>query len=200
MAAPGAGALPRRIEAIAISHFIASESTRPMTIPFALLAGITLGAAIAAVTLRNLVHAALCLALALAGLGLIFIQLSAEFVGLVQVLVYVGAVAILIVFAVLLVRGTEPAESRVSRMPWLGAVLTALIAGVLIWAVFRSPVARRETPPPPHLTVRAVGDHLMRDQVVPLQAIGLLLTAATLGAALIALPRRSTPAKPSSEP
>lgn len=170
-----------------------------MTIPFALLAGITLGAAIAAVTLRNLVHAALCLALSLAGLGLIFILLSAEFVGLVQVLVYVGAVAILIVFAVLLVRGTEPAESRVSRMPWLGAGLTALTAGVLIWAVFRSPVVRQETPPAPKLTVRAVGDRLMRDQVVPLQTIGLLLTAATLGAALIALPRRSLSSKPPSE-
>jgi len=161
-----------------------------MNAVFALLAGLTLGAALAAVTLRNLVHAALCLALALAGLGLIYIHLEAEFVGLAQILVYVGAVAILIVFAVLLVRGAELPEGRVSRAPWWGAGFTALFAATLLWAVVRSPVIRQATRPAPTVTVRAIGDQLMRDYVVPLQAIGMLLTAATLGAALIALPRR----------
>jgi NADH-quinone oxidoreductase subunit J len=163
-----------------------------MTLVFALLAGITLGAALAAVTLRNLVHAALCLAVTLSGLGLVYVSLGAEFVGLVQVLVYVGAVAILIVFAVLLVRGTELPQQRTSNAPWLGAAITVLLAGVLIWAVMRSPSLRRDPVPAPTVTVRALGERLVRDQVVTLQTLGLLLTAATLGAALIALPRRET--------
>lgn len=163
-----------------------------MTIVFALLAGITLGAALAAVTLRNLVHAALCLAVTLSGLGLVYVFLGVEFVGLVQVLVYVGAVAILIVFAVLLVRGTELPQQRTSHAPWLGAAITALLAAILIWAVLRSPSLRRDPAPAPAVTVRAIGERLVRDQVVSLQTLGLLLTAATLGAALIALPRRGS--------
>ncbi|HAB19320.1 MAG TPA: NADH-quinone oxidoreductase subunit J [Verrucomicrobiota bacterium] len=173
-----------------------------MTATFALLAGLTFGAALAAVSLRNLVHSALCLALSLSGLGLIFVYLNAEFAGLVQVLVYVGAVAILIVFAVLLVRGIEPSGESVSRAPILGLGVTLSVAAMLTWAVWQSPLVHRETPSPPKVTVRAIGERLMREYVVPLQALGLLLTVATLGAALIALPRRdprstSTRATPS---
>ncbi len=163
-----------------------------MSVLFALLAGLTLGAACAAVTLRNLVHAALCLIGSLAGLGLIYIQLEAEFLGLAQILVYVGAVAILIVFAVMLVRGTGPLVGRLSNSPWLGGAITILLAGLLLWAVSQSPRLRAPTPPAPTVTVKAIGQQLMRDYVVPLQGLGLLLTAATLGAALIALPRRGT--------
>ena len=65
------------------------------------------GLAIAAMALRQLVHCALCAAAAFAGLALIYLQLDAEFVGFAQLLVYVGAIAILIVFAVLLTRGDE---------------------------------------------------------------------------------------------
>ncbi len=78
-----------------------------MTLLFAILAGLTVGAAVAAMTLRNLVHSALSLTVSLVGLALLYLNLGAEFVGFVQILVYVGAVAILIVFAVLLTRSGE---------------------------------------------------------------------------------------------
>src|SRR5215475_7960139 len=63
-----------------------------------------LAAALAAATLRNLMHAALCLVLALLGLASLFFLLGAEFVGLALVFIYVGAVAVLIVFTILLTR------------------------------------------------------------------------------------------------
>lgn len=79
-----------------------------MTLPFAIIAGLTVGSAIAAMSLRNLVHCALSLVVTFAGLAALFLQLNAQFVGFAQVLVYVGAVAILIVFAILLTRSAEP--------------------------------------------------------------------------------------------
>ena len=76
-------------------------------IAFYLIAALTVAFAVAAMTLRRLVHCALCAAAAFAGLAVIYLQLDAEFVGFAQLLVYVGAIAILIVFAVLLTRGDE---------------------------------------------------------------------------------------------
>src|SRR5882672_1203832 len=103
-----------------------------MTLPFAILAGLTAGSAIAAVSLRNLVHCALCLVVTFAGLAALFLQLNAEFVGFAQILVYVGAVAILIVFAILLTRGSEsePSVPITTATPW--AISIAVAAFVTI--------------------------------------------------------------------
>src|SRR5262245_29650690 len=111
-----------------------------MTLPFAILAGLTAGSAIAAMTLRNLVHCALCLALMFAGLAGVFLQLNAEFVGLVQILVYVGAVAVLIVFAILLTRGTEPPSPApiATAAPW-GVAIAVAAFFTIAGAVLKSP-------------------------------------------------------------
>ena len=74
-------------------------------------------------TLRHLVHCALCAAAAFAGLAMLYLQLDAEFVGFAQLLVYVGAIAILIVFAVLLTRGDEVCRAAGRSSPfWLAGV------------------------------------------------------------------------------
>ena len=86
-----------------------------MTLSFAILAVFTIASAIAAMTLRNLVHCALALVGAFAGLAALYLQLDAQFVGFAQILVYVGAVAILIVFAILLTAGGEPAKARAGK-------------------------------------------------------------------------------------
>jgi NADH-quinone oxidoreductase subunit J len=71
-----------------------------MGIAFWLLAAFTIAGALAAVMLRNLVHCALALTVAFAGLAVLFLQLDAQFAGFAQILVYIGAVAILVVFAI----------------------------------------------------------------------------------------------------
>ena len=89
-----------------------------MTLPFAIIAVLTIASAVAAMTLRNLVHCALALTVTFVGLAAAFLQLGAEFAGLAQILVYVGAVAILIVFTILLTRSGDPGgERRVERRP-----------------------------------------------------------------------------------
>src|ERR1043166_5183188 len=84
-----------------------------MTWPFALIALLTIASAVAAMSLRNLVHCVLALTVTFAGLAAFYLQLDAQFVGFAQVLVYVGAVAILIVFALLLTRGAEPPQQSI---------------------------------------------------------------------------------------
>ena len=86
-----------------------------MSPTFTLLAALTVASAIATMSLRNLVHCALALAVAFAGLAGLYLRLDAQFVGFAQVLVYVGAVAILIVFAILLTRGSGPPDASETR-------------------------------------------------------------------------------------
>ena len=162
-----------------------------MQIAFAIIAALTVVSAIAAMSLRNLVHCALCLAVAFAGLAAVYLQLGAAFVGWAQVLVYIGAVAILIVFAILLTRSSEPTPQPVISKSWvMGIAVAVLVFGVLIRAILSSPMADRELPAKPGPTVREIGNQLMTRYVLPLEAVGLLLTAATIGAAIIAMGER----------
>ena len=159
-----------------------------MSFSFAIIAGLTAGSAIAAVSLRNLVHCALSLVVTFAGLAALFLQLNAEFVGFAQILVYVGAVAILIVFAILLTRSAEsgPPVPMTTGAGWgIGIAVAAFLT--MTGAVTSSVVMQRSIPPPSAITVRAIGDKLMTDYVLPLEVIGLLLTAAMIGAVIIAM-------------
>jgi NADH-quinone oxidoreductase subunit J len=159
-----------------------------MTISFLIIAALILAAAVAAMTLRNLVHCALALVVAFVGLAAAFLQLDAQFVGFAQILVYVGAVAILIVFAVLLTRGGQAAERNVFAGDWKwGALVAALVFGVLAWAIKHSGASQRPPADPAVVTVKQIGDALMTRFVLPLEVIGLLLTAALIGSVIIAM-------------
>ena len=111
---------------------------------FVIIAIGTLAAALAAATLPNLMHAALSFAVAFVGIAAFFFLLGAEFVGLALVFIYVGAVAVLIVFTML-------------------------------------------APHMATLTVKRIGTALMTTYVWPLQCVGLLLTAALIGALILVL-------------
>jgi NADH-quinone oxidoreductase subunit J len=169
-----------------------------MDIPLILIAAVTLVSAVAAMSLRNLVHCALFAALTLAGLAGVFLELGAQFVGLAQILVYVGAVAILIVFAILLTRGSEPsAQAIFSKSWWVGLVVAALVWGSLAAAIVLSPLPHGATQPKPDVAsdaaVQKIGMQLMTNYVLPLEILALLLTAATIGAVIIAMHERQTP-------
>ncbi len=162
-----------------------------MTPTFALLAFLTLAGGIAAMSLRNLVHCALALAAALAGLAGLYLHLNAQFVGFAQFLVYIGAVSIVIVFAILLTRGTEPAGQRRFSATWFwGTGISVLVFAVLARIILTSKALAREVPPEPDVTVRQIGEQLMTRYVLPLEVVGLLLTAALIGAVIIARPER----------
>jgi NADH:ubiquinone oxidoreductase subunit 6 (subunit J) len=159
-----------------------------MSLPFIIIAVVTLFAGAAAMSLRNLVHCALSLVVSLAGLAALYLTLGAQFVGFAQILVYVGAVAILIVFAVLLTRSDAAPNQTVLSPGWgIGIVISAVVFTTLGWAVLNSPGLPRDMAPAPETTVKNIGDMLMNQYVLPLEVIGLLLTAALIGAVIIAM-------------
>jgi NADH-quinone oxidoreductase subunit J len=159
-----------------------------MTLPYLILVFLTIAAALAAMTLRNLVHCALALALTFAGLAAFYLQLDAQFAGFAQILVYVGAVAILVVFAILLTRGSEPPQQSVFSSGWLLGTGVALAVFIVMAVVIHSSrLANTRLPPTPDATVRQIGDQLMTKYILPLEVVGLLLTAALIGAVSIAM-------------
>ena len=159
-----------------------------MNLPFFILSVLTIVGAAAALTLRNLVHCVLALMLAFVGLAGLYLQLDAQFIGFAQILVYIGAVAILIVFAILLTRGTEsPSQSIVSPSWAISSVVSVVVFGVLAWTTRSSVVTRHPIPPQPEMTVKQIGNALMSRFALPLEVIGLLLTAALVGAVTIAM-------------
>lgn len=84
-----------------------------MSFAFYLISAISVAGGLAAVLLKNTVHCALALTVVFAGLALLFLQLDAQFAGFAQILVYIGAVAILVVFAILLTKGSETPKDGV---------------------------------------------------------------------------------------
>ena len=160
-----------------------------MSATFLILAAITLIGACAAMMLRGLVHCALAVAIAFAGLGTLYLNLGAQFLGLAQLLVYVGAIAVLIVFVILLTRsgdGDSPPLSR-AALPITGLLVAGCLFAVLAWAVFHSFAVHPAGTPATPATVRELGAVLMDGYVLPLEVIGLMLTAALIGAVIIAM-------------
>ena len=161
-----------------------------MTVSFLILAILTLAGGVAAMTLRRLVHCALALAVSFAGLAGLYVNLGAEFAGLAQLLVYVGAIAILIVFAILLTRGSETESAE--------GVLTGQALPGPCWRLQSSEYWRgrwwvaarltlRRTLPLLETSMRDIGFALMQGYVLPLEVIALMLTAAMIGAVILAL-------------
>lgn len=166
---------------------------------FTLLTLVLLAAAVAAMSLRNLVTCALCLvAVFLAAAGL-FLTLGAEFLAFAQVLVYVGAISILIVFAMLLTRTRVVDTADLSVRPRaLGITVAGAVTGFVIAAVLTSGALPEKAAATPTVPVRQLGRELMTRQVPALLAVGLLLTAALIGAVVLAL--REPPAAAGKEP
>src|SRR5882757_10003960 len=140
-----------------------------MQITFAIIAALTLVSGIAAMSLRKLVHCALCLAVTFAGLAVLYLQLDAQFAGFAQVLIYIGAVAILVVFAILLTRGSDtPKDGIFSRTWFAGTTIAAAVFAVLGWAVIQSLHALPHETAAPAVTVNEIGNALLGRYVLPL--------------------------------
>ena len=157
------------------------------TTAFIIIAVLTLAAALAAASLPKLIHAALSFAVTFVGVAAFFFLLGAEFVGLVQIFVYIGAVAVLIVFTILLTR-RDVGKDR--GFNWGGVVVAVAVFGGLLWAILKTQSVSVAAPEIPALTVKRIGEVLMTNYVWPLQCVGLLLTAALIGALILVMEER----------
>jgi NADH-quinone oxidoreductase subunit J len=166
-----------------------------MSLVFVMTAVLTVAGAMAAALLRNLVHCALSLTITFAGLALLYLQLDAQFAGFAQMLVYIGAVAILVVFAILLTRGAGVPEYRSYGSGWIaGVVLAAAVFALLVWAVTKSFPSGAAASAAPSATMQTIGVALMSTYVLPLEIVAVLLTVALIGAVIVAMPESKSPA------
>lgn len=153
---------------------------------FAILALLMIVSALKVVTTKNIVHAALWLVLVLAGVAGQFLLLGAEFVGVTQILVYIGAVIVLLLFGVMLTKASIGDEENIN-MPnrVLPAVIGTLMFAVMSYSIIAS--YRGEELPKETVTNAArVSDSIFSDFIIPFEAVSVLLLAALIGAVVIA--------------
>ncbi len=153
---------------------------------FYFLGAITLGGAALVAFSRNIVHSAFALLGTFAGVAGLYAYLSADLVAVIQVMVYVGGVLILILFAVMLtarIEHTEVSNPTLGRVPgWLALLATAAVLVFTGISVF----GHRVQPAVPGPTTGLIGDALLSRYVLPFEVISVLLLAALLGAVTIA--------------
>jgi NADH-quinone oxidoreductase subunit J len=143
--------------------------------------------AIAVVTARNVVHAALYLVLTLASVGVTFLLLGAEFIGWVQILIYVGAIVILFLFGLMLTKAPIGRDALDYQNRTVGAIVGAAmfigLASLIVraWPVSSTPVSGSA---PSDSSV--LGAAIFRDYVLPFEAVSFLLLAALIGAIVLA--------------
>ncbi|MDH6608003.1 NADH-quinone oxidoreductase subunit J [Streptomyces sp. SAI-208] len=168
-------------------------------IAFLLVGLVTFGAAIVTVTTRQLVHAALWLVVALGGLAVEYLLLTAEFIAWVQVLIYVGSVVVLLLFGLMLTKapiGRSPDADSGNRWAALGVAVAA--AAALVWVVvdaFRATWIDLDGAAAGSTEV--TGASLFQNWVLPFEALSVLLLAALVGAIVLS---RKAKAESSSPP
>ena len=152
---------------------------------FVVVGVITAMSAILAVTTRHVVHAALWLLVSLGSLAGLYIVLGQELVGLVQLLVYVGAIVVLVLFALMLTRAPIGPHSDIDTPLWqrgvamvLGGATTALLAAVLLPLVRRIPVDVDV----PTTSTPAIARAIFGSWVWPFELLSVLLLVALIGA------------------
>lgn len=153
---------------------------------FFLVAALTLTAAFATVLLRNVFHAGLALVGTFFGVAAIYLMLEAEFLAIVQVLIYIGAIAVLILFAIMLTRGLMKNEDSGMNKQWAWAAIaiSTLFLGMFIvilqvpWLLNSSVIATDIVP--------FLGTELLTTYLLPFEIVSVLLLATLIGAFIIA--------------
>ena len=163
-----------------------------MQILFIIAAAVTLGSALMVVIARRTMHAALWLVLTLFGVAVIFATLEASFFAVVQVIVYIGAIAILIIFAVMLTRRSmEDTGPQTSRRWWLAGLIAVVLFAAILLLVVSHPAVSTALPgavPPDSVQQLGLGLVSVNAYVLPFELASVLLLAALIGASFVARP------------
>lgn len=164
--------------------------TAPQAI-FLVFAVFSVGGALSVVLVRNLFHAALWLAATFLGVACIYILLDADFVGMSQIIVYVGAISVLMLFAIMLTEDVVGARKTALRSAWVAALpVVAAVAAVLVrWFVRFS--WREPTVSGPQNTAGVMGVEFVGRYVFAFELASIILLAALIGAILLAKEERS---------
>jgi NADH-quinone oxidoreductase subunit J len=155
-------------------------------VAFGMIAAVMVVAAIGVVTMKNIVHAALALVVVLAGVAAQYIVLQAEFLGIVQVLIYIGAVIVLFLFGIMLTRSPMRRSAEYDNdQRVLAGLVSLLIFGVLAFLLhdqFGNDHLHLGQP----TQTTAIADSIFRTYVVAFEVVSMLLLAALVGAIVLA--------------
>ena len=161
-----------------------------VTVIFIAIASLIIASAALVVVSREIVRAALWLIATFFAVGALYLLLEAEFIGVAQVLIYVGAVSILILFAIMLTRQHEWQEPAWRAGPWWIALAGAIgLAAVLITTLGTFPWQLHANDLPVSRAPQ-LGTALMREYLLPFQLAAVVLLVALIGAVVIALEER----------
>jgi NADH-quinone oxidoreductase subunit J len=158
---------------------------------FIVLSFVALFGAVIAVTNRNLFRAALALVLSFIGVAGFYILLEAELLAMFQLLVYVGAISILIIFAVMLSRRMMSDDVKTRNEQWLGAILATVALFAVLAFILLSVAWPTATVDAPEAAIRQLGEALVDPEgyVLVFEVASVLLLAALVGAIVIARER-----------
>ncbi len=163
---------------------LAAEAAQ--NVAFWIIAVAMAAAAIGVVTMKNIVHAALALVVVLAGVAAQYILLQAEFLGIVQVLIYIGAVIVLFLFGIMLTRAPmRKSDEYDNDQRGLAGAVALLIFGVLAYLLADEFTGEKLNIAQPTAT-SAIADSIFRSYVVAFEAVSMLLLAALIGAIVLA--------------
>ena len=148
------------------------------------LAAMTLGGATMIIVSRNLIHAVIWLVLSMLGIAGLYLTLSADFIAVVQVLIYVGAISVLMLFAIMLTPRAERDNSQsLTSAPAAIVVILVMIATLWVaidtdWGAVREAALTDQA--------RLIGESLIKHYILPFEIAAVLLTAALVGAIALA--------------
>ena len=152
---------------------------------FGIVAALIVFAAVRLVTTRNLVHGALYLLAVLAGAAILFLLFLAEFVAWVQVLVYIGAVVVLLLFGLMLTRapiGNMALDSQTRPLAAVVSLAIFAITSTIVWRTFKGQKVHFSNPG----TVSTLGQAIFSRYVLPFEIVSVVLLAALVGAVVLA--------------
>ncbi|GAB4206160.1 MAG: NADH-quinone oxidoreductase subunit J [Roseiflexaceae bacterium] len=169
--------------------------TTLIQILFVVIAALILTAAVLVVTVRNIIHSALWLIASFFAVGALYLLMEAEFVAAVQVLIYVGAVSILILFAIMLTRHSGEGVRLLYQRWWAALLVSALLfAALIVPTVVNYPWRTQpvETPAVPAIaSAQEIGVAFMQRYLLPFEVASVVLLTALVGAIVIAFEERS---------
>jgi NADH:ubiquinone oxidoreductase subunit 6 (subunit J) len=144
-----------------------------------------LGGGLAVVTLRNVIHSAVAMMICFGSLAGMYALLGAPIIAAAQVLIYLGAISVLILFAIMLTQaGDASLPAPFHRQAPIAVVIALVVVGLVTWAVVST--AWKSAPAAAAVAIEAIGNLLFTDYALPFEIIGFLLLAAIIGAIFLA--------------
>ncbi|MFC7440053.1 NADH-quinone oxidoreductase subunit J [Laceyella putida] len=155
-------------------------------IAFFILSVMAICGAVFMINAERVIHMALSLAFTFFSIAGIYLLLEAEFLAVIQILIYTGAISILMLFGIMLTKHKEEERTSISvRHGVISFIAVAGLFGLLVWVIYRNPLVSQEAQTQA-ATVALLGDSVFKQYVIPFELTSVLLLVALVGAVILA--------------